>query len=368
MNLRDIPADINWPSGNRLLINPEPGEPITPEERLNLMDEDSFEILVLQWASYYLRKEYADVKLFAGPGDKGRDIVCYPDPEKKASRVWDNFQCKHYDHRLHPGDIWPDIGKLCFYTMTKIFDCAPRKFVFVSPKGFGPAVQDLFQYPDGIKNGLISNYDTWVKVLSDYSAKQEAELKSYIQQFDFSIVDGLEPTTLLQQYRQTPFYGIKFGGTFKARDYAVVVPEDVDNPKEARYVEQLLKVYRERAPNLKNHTELSAVPKLQRHFNTSRKNFYKAESLQVFARDNYPGFSPFDELREQILDGVQPTLDRVHQDSLEKVNAVCEHATKITVDGNILQTHSQPGDKIGICHHLANDDLIVWVDEDAGKK
>jgi hypothetical protein len=365
VNLTDVPVNIFWPGGNKLLLDGHPGAPIAPEKRLGIMSADDFEILVLQWAHYCLKKTYVDVRLFAGAGDKGRDVVGYKDQKSVSPRHWDLYQCKHYDNKLMPSNIWLELGKLCYYCFTGDYPTVPDGFFFVSPKGFGPSLQDLFQKPEEMKKQLIENWEKKCQdeITTGISILLEGALKQFIEQFDFSIVDGLEPTKLLEQYSTTPFYAQYFGGKLKQRTADLTVPAEIDEPKETHYVTQLYEVYTESASKtIKHHSELNALPKLRRHFDQCRKFFYKAESLKVFARDSYPEHAPFDDLVEQIKDGVQPTLSSTHSDSLTKVNAVCDAATKVQLDANILTPQAQPGDRIGICHHLANDKQITWVE------
>ena len=64
------------------------------------MSSGEWEDFVLEWA-HSLKAKYAAVQRCGGAGDMGRDVVAYEvngqvDP-------WDNYQCKHYDHALHPG-------------------------------------------------------------------------------------------------------------------------------------------------------------------------------------------------------------------------------------------------------------------------
>jgi hypothetical protein len=57
--------------------------------------------------------KFEDVRLVAGPGDKGRDITCRKDvllaPSLTRSTTW-IVQCKHTDGRIKKGDIYDDLA------------------------------------------------------------------------------------------------------------------------------------------------------------------------------------------------------------------------------------------------------------------
>src|SRR4051794_40958962 len=88
------------------------GPPVEPEHRIKGYSEDEFENFVREWAFYRGQlqdKRYVQVGRFGGAGDMGRDVVGYLDPVASGGRL-DIFQCKHYGHGLHPGDVWVEIG------------------------------------------------------------------------------------------------------------------------------------------------------------------------------------------------------------------------------------------------------------------
>jgi len=89
------------------------GPSIPPIERIKLFSADQWEAVVDEWASSV--PAYGLVERAGGAGDKGCDVIAIVDPSDPDGE-WDNFQCKHYDHPLAPGDIWVELGKLCYYT------------------------------------------------------------------------------------------------------------------------------------------------------------------------------------------------------------------------------------------------------------
>jgi hypothetical protein len=89
------------------------GPAIPPIERIKLFSSADWEACVDEWTSSLAT--YGLVERAAGAGDMGCDVIATVDPAIENG-PWDNFQCKHYDHPLTPGDIWLELGKLCYFT------------------------------------------------------------------------------------------------------------------------------------------------------------------------------------------------------------------------------------------------------------
>ena len=80
-------------------------------------------------------------------------------PISRGGGAWDNYQCKHYDHRLAPGDVWPEIGKLLVHTHRGALS-VPQRYVFVAPQGAGTTLSKLLKRPDELRDGLK---DAWAR-------------------------------------------------------------------------------------------------------------------------------------------------------------------------------------------------------------
>ena len=101
------------------------GPPVSPEQRIKGYSEGEFENFIREWAFYYKQikqKAYAQVGRFGGAGDMGRDVVGYIDPPSSGGKL-DIYQCKHYGHGLHPGDVWAELGKLL---LLHLYQCLCR--------------------------------------------------------------------------------------------------------------------------------------------------------------------------------------------------------------------------------------------------
>ena len=102
--------------------------------------------------------------------------------------VWDNYQCKHYDHALHPTDAWPEIGKILWYSFKGHYK-PPRDYFFVAPRGTGTTLSQLLANSTALKAELIK---VWNKACRDTITNADSiplsgHFAAYVDQFDFSI-------------------------------------------------------------------------------------------------------------------------------------------------------------------------------------
>src|SRR5262245_20335886 len=111
------------------------GPQIPPQQRIFLYSANEWEGFIQEWAYHCLKKLYTQVQRFTGSGDLGIDIAGFTDPQKLRG-VWYSYQCKHYDHSLQPVDVWPEIGKILWYTFKGEYK-VPRRYYFIAPRGVG---------------------------------------------------------------------------------------------------------------------------------------------------------------------------------------------------------------------------------------
>ena len=96
--------------------------PLVPAmDPMKLFNPDAWEAFVQEWA-HSLKSEYQLVEKCGGAGDMGRDVIATVSEDNPD--VWDNFQCKHYDHPLWPSDIWLELGKAVYYSHQGEFTCS----------------------------------------------------------------------------------------------------------------------------------------------------------------------------------------------------------------------------------------------------
>lgn len=336
------------------------GQHHDPAAIITLYSDEEWEKFIREWVES-LRGRYKDVRRASGAGDKGRDIVGYVG-ELNAGGLWDNYQCKHYDHALYPSDLWKELAKLCYYTSIKAYS-VPRAYYFVAPLGVGPEALLLLENAENLRNKLIEKWkEGGLLSLSKKDVPLEGELLKYVESFNFGIVKDLPPSKIIEQHRQTRFYAARFGGGLVR-----LPPDKADVPAEiatheSRYVEQLLKAYGDHlSTSLAAIADLGAHPDLRKHFDRQRNHFYLAELLRNFTRDNIPEDGCFERLQDAIYDGVVDTVESNHADGLERLKKTIDRARDIQIDSHPLKECLEGYHRSGICHQLANADRLKWV-------
>lgn len=335
------------------------GTPVPAIDKLKVVSEDEFEDIVREWIAGYCEKKYIKVWRSGRAKDKGRDVVAIIDDSGK----WENFQCKHYKNPLMPSDIWLELGKLCYYTFNKDY-ILPSKYYFVAPLGVGPSVGDFLLNPTELKKQLYNEWDRYCKtaITAKVQIPLSPELEKHIENIDFSIFTFLDPQELIEQHKQTNYYPARFGGGLKRRVRPIISPVE-EAEVSIRYVEQLLDAYSDHLKTeLSNITELKRYSELFDHFNRQRECFYWAEALNEFSRDSLPtGNNCFDDLKTEIYFGVIDTSNQNHSSGYVNVLKTTANAVSLNIQSNALITVSNVQDKIGICHHLSNENKINWV-------
>ena len=347
------------PSASMTVLAPDiaaVGLAVPPIERLRHMSANSWEDFAFEWA-HSLKSKYARVEKHAGSGDMGLDIIAFE--STIAAEPWDNFQCKHYDHPLSPGDIWIELGKLTYYTFIGEYS-VPRSYQFIAPQGAGNSLSKLLRKPSELRDGLFTNWELHCrkKITSTCEIVLDITLRKHIEGFDFSIVSAASPLTILEEHRMTPWYVARFGGGLPERNDGSVPPFEV-MANEITYVRALLDAYEDRLGTAMALPEQIIEGELVSHFDRSRREFYSAESLRAFSRDNVPP-GTFDKLLDEVHDGVADVEQSNHKDGYARVLAVVKQAKALQITANALISRTHMSDRGGMCHQLANDNRLRW--------
>ncbi len=361
ITLSAIPTPTPWADANRRLLLGS-GAPIDPIVRLATFTDVEFERFIWEWVRGYLANHYVEVQHRGGAGDKGRDVVAWRDSSSTVSRRWDLYQCKRYNDPLTPSEFLVELGKLCFYTHRKDYTI-PGQYWIVAPKGVGNALQDLIDDPLKLRERLIDEWDQRCrdKITAKHAVPLDGAFRTYVEAFDFSIVKTLTPKILIEQHSHTKEHLAVFGSQFKPRPPVDAPPVNVA-PKETVYVASVYEAFSDhlKTPVLEPG-HFAQHDHLTHCFDHARECFYCAESLKEFSRDNLPDDKIFNNLCSQVLQGITPTLIKVHKDGYEKLIEVTEKIVQTQITSNILTNEMEPNDRVGLCHQLANEGRVKWV-------
>lgn len=359
IKLNNIPK----PKGKgRLSIQEILGGTVEPAiNKMRRISADDFEDLIYEWIDEYLNSKYDKIQQYGGAGDKGRDIVGF-----YTNGKIDIYQCKHYSSLLSPSEFWVELGKLCYYTFNKDYPI-PEKYVIMTSRGVGPKLLDYINNPTRINNDLIIEWDD--KCKSEITKIKDINLtgvfKTYVSNFDFSILKNKVPQELINEYKKTSYYPQRFGGgLIKYRD-VIPPPAKKIEKRELNYTNLLFEAYSDEiGKSITKKSELEKIsPQFSEHLEEERASFYCTESLERFSRDNFADLKvqPFTEMKDDSLALLKSKL-RISSfvKSLDRLDEAKLCVAQQAFSGNPLHREIRALDKTGMCHYLANEKKLKW--------
>jgi hypothetical protein len=350
-----VAVDLAAPDSHPLRLGS--GPPVPPAHRVYFYDPDDWEQFILEWA-YSLHPDYVQVKRIGGSGDQGIDIAGFLSDDHFEG-LWDCYQAKHYVDALTPATAYAEILKMFGHVILGHYTL-PRKYYFVAPRGAGPTLNRLISHPTEMKEkflAAISDGTPLVRDVPNDTLKAARELAATV---DFTMFNAMQLTELLSGHAETRYHAFRFGTALPERGPVELPPPDVES-SEARYVEELLRVYREATGSADmNVTDLQAHVDHLDHFRRQRRAFYSAEALRMYARDSVPQ-GTFERLVDHLHEGVVEVAEAHYATGRERLTAVLTQATNVQLNSQRLVEITGPEDRRGVCHHLANDDRLKWV-------
>src|SRR5579872_3434507 len=267
-------------------------------------DATEWEIFVSEWQKGLLG--YHSVKRLGGAGDHGRDVIGLCDANG-CEGIWDNYQCKHYDKMLAVPVACEDAGKIIFHAYRKRFK-APRRCIFVAPRGPTTELRDLLLNPSKFKRELIATWDARVagRVVAGEVHKLTGDLRDFAEAYDFAGFGYSTLEDILDGHRRTAYWSSRFGGLLPAPPKGKT-PTTVA-ASETIYVGRLLEVYAEETgADIESVLDLIPHPEWQRDLQRQRERFYDAEAFMAHYRDQTePG--TIEDFADQIYDAIEPGL------------------------------------------------------------
>jgi len=356
---KEIPDPLS--SGEMLTaLDLSTGMTIAPLTRLLTMESGLWEDFTLELASHW-KSTYKKVVRCGGGGDLGRDVIGF------LSDGWENFQCKFYSTKLSVAEAVLEVGKVAYYTFKREYSF-PKKYYFVSPKGNGTDLIKVLSDPTGgkMKSELIKRWD---KICKDGITKKESipltgEFLDYVEKvMDFTIFDDIPPLKLIELHRNTPYHAIRFGIYHQKRPSPPEAPKSIDWGVEQKYVQALLDAFSQYKSTLIDSSMIGKFKDLERQLTTARNNFYSAAALDRFSRDWLPP-SSFKDLKDECYEAISATASMKYSDGYARYLKTLEQSVQVSYHSHPLNLYMKNQDKKGLCHHLANDDILKWTSDE----
>lgn len=211
---------------------------IAPIDKVHIMDEDTFEQFTLEWLYACKKTKYTSIKRIGGAGDKGRDVIAYYDDKSV-----DYYQCKHYNTALYPTNYYLELGKLCYYTYINEIP-VPKNYYIIASHDVGSSLQDLIDNPNELMSSMLQNWDTYCKskITKTAIVSLDEPFLDYIKQFDFTIVKTYPIAKIVDEYLDTIYGNIRFGGR-RHHLPKTLIPNELIDSEEMTYISALLEAY-----------------------------------------------------------------------------------------------------------------------------
>ncbi|WP_235169651.1 ABC-three component system protein [Rhodococcus erythropolis] len=360
--LGDDLHDIELPASDQpvLTMSGLAGPKLTPRQIIRFYSPDEWEIFIREWVTA-LKKDYWQIKRHSGAGDRGLDVIGLVTAQGLRGE-WDCYQCKHYAEPLFPGDAFAEMAKIMLGVAEDAFTY-PRSYFFVAPMGAGMSLERMISDPKELKDKFLEKLSDIKSPINSWKSDRIAKVLKIAKDADYSIFESAQLDDIVDEHRGTPYFNARFGGVLNERPPTAPIPTGLQTA-ETGYIEQLLKVYKEKSGNPEMTLESVKLAVWYReHLNRQRTSFFSAESLRTFARDNVPA-GTYDSLKDEVYEGVvEVEQDDSHVDGISRLNKVLSAASAMKVDENALIIVWRQLDRKGICHQLANENRLTWCQE-----
>lgn len=337
------------------------GPLFTPQQIVGAYSDDQYEEFIEEWVAEVLSTKYVKVRRSSGSGDMGRDVIAYID----NSGQWDNYQCKHYGQALSPAKVWVEIGKIFYYTL-KGEITLPVKYYFVAQKGLGPKLRKLIDDPIKLKAELKKNWDKCCRneISKSTVVPLAGPLEELIDSVDFSMFGDVSPLEIINQFKSSSKYPLRFGGGLPDRKQNITPPFESETVQ--LFIIRLLEAYSEHSGRpLATLEDVARDKTYLEHLKQQRECYYSAESLRIFARDSLPAESSvFSDFQDEIFHGIIDELNLSTRDGYSNVQNATATASKLPIFTGALRDYISIVDKKGVCHQLANDGRVKWSKND----
>jgi hypothetical protein len=356
IEVRDVspPAPSAAVTAERAVSGPR----LAPRKVIQTYDDDDWEVFIEEWATSLL-PSYRRVCRFGGAGDRGVDVAGFRS-DLGFEGDWDGFQGKHYAQSLSPAIAWPEMLKVFLLPIRKPKWRLPTRYSFVSPRGVTTSLAHLLASPSELREKFIEQVELRKsKPFKDLGEDEAEAVLGLARTKDFAFFGSVEVLALIDQHSTTAYHAVRFGGGLPVRPAPTEPPAEL-SADEMVYVRKLADVYRERYATPLEISAIQSHMEAGGHFQRQRECFFRAEALRNFARDSVPP-GTFEGLQNEVFDAVIETVKWSHPDGYTRLHETLRLAVTAQITANALIHVTEPGDRRGICHQLANDDRLTWV-------
>jgi hypothetical protein len=320
------------------------------------MKDDELELFVDDWMSRK-KETYAETEIWAGSGDKGRDVVGYLTTQRHDG-PWHLFQCKQLKVVLRLADVIKELGKVFYHSAEGSYPL-PEEYFFVAPRGVARPVQELIASPAKLRAAMIEMWDDHCakRIVENATVPMTPEIAARTNAFDFSKVHVFDVHRMLKDPHITPALVKWFD--YDPGDYTPGKTPPEVQVEEEPYLRQLMAAYGERSGT--PFTDIAGVledGEFSDHLWDQRTRYFHAAYFKRHYRDNTPE-EHLDTFVDEIYYGVIDTHRRAHADTLTRIDEVMAQAANVRPSG-ILARYARVPVRQGVCHHFANEGRLPW--------
>ena len=343
---------------------------MSPPELVQNLSPDEFEIFVCEWLFASERYVQDEIYRLGGAGDKGRDLLA-----RDLEGNLEQFQCKRYKEPLTPTNIYPELGKLCYYAYRGEIE-TPKTYWLVASHDVGPKLYDLLRNPEDLKAQLLENWTSHCqkKITDECEVELTGDFRDYVERFDFSIVKNKPIMSIIDEHRASSYGYIRFGVDRPEKPKPLTPPERFEK-SELVYLNALFEVCREyisrETPLLRIEKNTDLPQNWDKIIGRQRDYFYSFETIRRAVRDAFTPNSYYsvDILYDSIYEIVLEVYEQEYQTGKERLDAVLHCAANAAnLQASPLYADLRwitPREQKGICHHLVNEKrLNGWVNAD----
>jgi len=241
----------------------------------------------------------------------------------------------------------------------------PEKYYIIASHDLSKKMRALLEDKELIRNGLIKEWNKKCSkdIIDNQTIVLEGAFLEFIKTFDFNVIDTYSINTIIEEHRHSNYFYFRFGGNIKPKRAIKVEPPIALDATERKYLDKILLAYCENKNEHIDTENLKKYDELLKDFNYRRYEYYSAESLKRCIRDIFSTESEFEILKKEMHSGVRDFAQNNFTDGFDKLKKTLHESTKVNlaisrVDNDLHFVCND--DKKGICHHLANDDLLDW--------